>query len=52
MMLEGGVEAQLSSTAVIRIVAGAPHIDGGEVRFSVPKQAPGHQFVVHARVTA
>jgi tetratricopeptide (TPR) repeat protein len=48
LTLEGGVEAVLAQSSVMRIEDGAPRVEGGEVRFSVPKRPPGHPFVVRA----
>jgi hypothetical protein len=48
LTLEGGVEAQLGSSSVMRIEDGAPRIEKGEVRFSVPHRPPGHPFIVRA----
>jgi hypothetical protein len=48
MTLEGGVEAVLGQSSVMRIEDGGPRIEGGEVRFSVPHRPPGHPFVVRA----
>ncbi|HTB61281.1 MAG TPA: hypothetical protein VLC06_25615 [Polyangia bacterium] len=48
LTLEGGVEAVLGRSSVMRIEDGAPRIEGGEVRFSVPHRQPGHPFVVRA----
>lgn len=48
LTLEGGVEAQLGSSSVMRIEDGAPRVEKGEVRFSVPHRPPGHPFVVRA----
>ena len=48
LTLEGGVEAQLGSSGVMRIEDGAPRVEKGEVRFSVPHRPPGHPFVVRA----
>ncbi|HEY5088749.1 MAG TPA: FecR domain-containing protein, partial [Polyangia bacterium] len=50
LTLEGGVEAQLGSSSVMRIEDGAPRVEKGEVRFSVPHRPPGHPFVVRAVV--
>ncbi len=49
LTLEGGVEAQLGSSSVMRIEDGAPRVEKGEVRFSVPHRPPGHPFIVRAR---
>jgi len=48
LTLEGGVEAQLGSSSVMRIEDGAPRVEKGEVRFSVPHRPPGHPFIVRA----
>ncbi len=48
LTLEGGIEAVLGQSSVMRIEDGAPRIEGGEVRFSVPHRQPGHPFVVRA----
>jgi ferric-dicitrate binding protein FerR (iron transport regulator) len=48
LTLEGGVEATLGRASVMRLEDGAPRVEGGEVRFSVPHRAPGHPFVVRA----
>ncbi len=48
LTLEGGVEAVLGRSSVMRIEDGAPRVEGGEVRFSVPHRQPGHPFVVRA----
>jgi hypothetical protein len=48
LTLEGGVEAQLGSSSVMRLEDGAPRVEAGEVRFSVPHRPPGHPFVVRA----
>jgi hypothetical protein len=48
LTLEGGVEAQLGSSSVMRLEDGAPRIEKGEVRFSVPHRPPGHPFIVRA----
>ncbi|HLK92692.1 MAG TPA: tetratricopeptide repeat protein, partial [Polyangia bacterium] len=48
LTLEGGVEAVLGRSSVMRLEDGAPRIEGGEVRFSVPHRQPGHPFVVRA----
>jgi len=48
LTLEGGVEAVLSRSSVMRLEDGAPRIEVGEVRFSVPHRQPGHPFVVRA----
>lgn len=46
LTLDGGVEAKLSTASVMRLDGVAPRVEGGEVRFSVPKRAPGNPFVV------
>jgi ferric-dicitrate binding protein FerR (iron transport regulator) len=48
LTLEGGVEAVLGQSSVMRLEDGAPRVEGGEVRFSVPHRQPGHPFVVRA----
>ena len=48
LTLEGGVEAVLGRASVMRLEDGAPRIERGEVRFSVPHRQPGHPFVVRA----
>ncbi len=48
LTLEGGVEAVLGRSSVMRLEEGAPRIEVGEVRFSVPHRQPGHPFVVRA----
>jgi FecR-like protein len=48
LTLEGGVEAQLGSSSIMRLEAGAPRVEAGEVLFSVPHRPPGHPFVVRA----
>ena len=48
LTLEGGVEAVLGRASVMRLEEGAPRIEVGEVRFSVPHRQPGHPFVVRA----
>jgi tetratricopeptide (TPR) repeat protein len=48
LTLEGGVEAVLGRSSVMRLEDGAPRIERGEVRFSVPHRQPGHPFVVRA----
>lgn len=48
LTLEGGVEAVIGRSGVMRIDDGAPRVEAGEVRFSVPHRQPGHPFVVHA----
>jgi hypothetical protein len=46
LTLDGGVEAKLSSASVMRLEGGAPRVEGGEVRFSVPRRPAGNPFVV------
>jgi hypothetical protein len=48
LTLEGGVEAKLSASGVLRFDGGDPRVEGGEVRFGVPHRAPGHPFIVRA----
>jgi tetratricopeptide (TPR) repeat protein len=48
LTLEGGVEAELQRTSVMRIEGSDPRVEGGAVRFKVPRRRPGHPFVVHA----
>ncbi len=48
LTLEGGVEAVLGRSSIMRLEDGAPRIEVGEVRFSVPHRQPGHPFVVRA----
>jgi tetratricopeptide (TPR) repeat protein len=48
LTLEGGVEAKLSASGVLRFDGGDPRVEGGEVRFSVPHRAPGRPFIVRA----
>ncbi|HVV52902.1 MAG TPA: FecR domain-containing protein, partial [Polyangia bacterium] len=48
LTLEGGVEAVLGRSSIMRLEDGAPRVEGGEVRFSVPHRPPGHPFVVRA----
>jgi tetratricopeptide (TPR) repeat protein len=48
LTLEGGIEAQLGSSSVMRIEDGAPRVEKGEVRFSVPHRPPGRPFIVRA----
>lgn len=47
--LDGGVEAQLEGSSVMRIDRGAARVEEGAVRFSVPQRRPGHPFVVRAQ---
>jgi hypothetical protein len=48
LTLEGGVEAQLGSSSVMRLEDDVPRVEKGEVGFSVPHRPPGHPFVVRA----
>jgi len=48
LTLEGGVEAELQRTSVMRIEGSDARVEGGTVRFKVPRRRPGHPFVVHA----
>jgi TolA-binding protein len=48
LMLDGGVEAELQRTSVMRIEGSDPRVEGGTVRFRVPHRRPGHPFVVRA----
>lgn len=48
LTLEGGVETIIGRSGVMRIDDGAPRVEAGEVRFSVPHRQPGHPFVVRA----
>jgi tetratricopeptide (TPR) repeat protein len=48
LTLEGGVEAELQRTSVMRIEGSDPRVEGGAVRFKVPHRRPGHPFVVRA----
>jgi hypothetical protein len=48
LTLEGGVQAVIGRSGVMRIDDGAPRVESGEVRFSVPHRRPGHPFVVRA----
>jgi TolA-binding protein len=48
LTLEGGVEAELQRTSVMRIEGSDPRVEGGTVRFKVPRRRPGHPFVVRA----
>ncbi|MES1164911.1 MAG: FecR domain-containing protein, partial [Verrucomicrobiota bacterium] len=48
LTLEGGVETIIGRSGVMRIDDGAPRVEAGEVRFSVPHRLPGHPFVVRA----
>ena len=48
LTLEGGVEAELQRTSVMRIEGSDPRVEGGTVRFKVPHRRPGHPFVVRA----
>ena len=47
--LDGGVEARLEGSSVMRIDLGDPRVEEGAVRFSVPQRRPGHPFVVRAQ---
>jgi transmembrane sensor len=49
LTLEGGVEAVIGRSGVMRIDDGAPRVEAGEVRFSVPHRRPGHPFVVRVQ---
>jgi tetratricopeptide (TPR) repeat protein len=48
LTLDGGVEAELQRTSVMRIEGSDPRVEGGTVRFKVPRRRPGHPFVVRA----
>jgi tetratricopeptide (TPR) repeat protein len=48
LTLEGGVEAELQHTSVMRIEGSDARVEGGTVRFKVPHRRPGHPFVVRA----
>jgi tetratricopeptide (TPR) repeat protein len=48
LTLEGGVEAQLQHTSVMRIEGSDPRVEDGAVQFKVPHRRPGHPFVVRA----
>jgi FecR protein/Tetratricopeptide repeat len=49
LTLMGGAEARLESSTVMTVDhAGRAKVDGGEVAFRVPHQAPGHSYVVLA----
>jgi len=48
LMLDGGVEAELQPTSVMRIEGSDARVEDGPVRFKVPRRRPGHPFVVHA----
>ena len=48
LTLEGGVEAELQHTSVMRIEGSDARVEGGAVRFKVPHRRPGHPFVVRA----
>ncbi len=48
LTLEGGVETVIGRSGVMRIDDGAPRVEAGEVRFSVPHRPPGRPFVVRA----
>ena len=47
--LDGGVEARLGGSSVMRIDRGDARVEEGAVRFSVPTRRPGHPFVVRAQ---
>jgi hypothetical protein len=48
LTLEGGVEAELQHTSVMRIEESGARVEGGAVKFKVPHRRPGHPFVVRA----
>jgi tetratricopeptide (TPR) repeat protein len=48
LTLDGGVEAELQRTSVMRIEGSDARVEDGAVRFKVPKRRPGHPFVVRA----
>src|SRR6185295_19216589 len=48
LTLEGGVEAELQHTSVMRIEESGARVEGGAVKFKVPHRRQGHPFVVHA----
>src|SRR6185436_7649518 len=48
LTLEGGVEAELQRTSVMRLEGSGPRVEDGAVRFKVPHRRPGHPFVVRA----
>lgn len=48
LTLEGGVEAELQRSSVMRIEGSDARVEGGAVRFKVPHRRPGHPFVVRA----
>jgi FecR protein len=48
LTLEGGVEAELQHTSVMRIEESGARVEGGAVKFKVPHRRAGHPFVVHA----
>src|SRR6185503_64880 len=48
LTLDGGVEAELQRTSVMRIEGSDARVEGGAVRFKVPRRRPGHPFVVRA----
>jgi tetratricopeptide (TPR) repeat protein len=48
LTLDGGVEAELQRTSVMRIEGSDARVEDGTVRFKVPKRRPGHPFVVRA----
>jgi hypothetical protein len=47
--LDGGVEARLEGSSVMRIDRGDARVEEGAVRFSVPQRRPGQPFVVRAQ---
>jgi FecR protein len=49
LTLEGGVEAVIGRSGVMRFDDGAPRVEAGEVRFRVPHRQPGHPFVVRVQ---
>jgi len=49
LTLVGGAEAHLESSSVMTVDrAGRAKVDGGAVAFNVPRQSPGHSYVVLA----
>jgi hypothetical protein len=48
LTLDGGVEAELQRTSVMRIEGSDARVEDGAVRFKVPRRRPGHPFVVRA----
>jgi len=48
LTLDGGVEAELQRTSVMRIEGSDARVEDGAVRFKVPHRRPGHPFVVRA----